>query len=206
MARTKHSSTLPLRHAACALALLAACTQVRAEATDPFVGALMPMAGKPGGSTCPLNWLPAEGQVLAIQQYPSLFSILGNAYGGNGTSTFALPDLRARVPVGAGAGPGLTPLDRAEAGGSATVTLLTSNLPAHQHGATAAAATHATPDPSRMLAQAQNAGVYAPGGSGSQVALGNSYPAGSGQPVPTISPYLSVIWCIAANGAFPPYP
>lgn len=185
-----------------ALALLAACTQAQAD-SYAFVGTLMPMAGKVMGGPCPRGWLPAEGQILAISQYPVLFSILGTAYGGNGTTTFALPDLRGHAAVGAGEGPGLTALTRGERGGSTSATLQPYHLPAHGHGlpATAQAATHAAPGAGRLLAQAQNAGVYASGGP--PVALSTSSPAGQGAPVPTMSPYVALTWCIAISGDFP---
>ena len=191
--------------AACGLAVLAACAPAQAD-SDAFWGALMPMAGKPGGGTCPKYWLPAEGQILPISQNTVLFSIFGNTYGGNGTTTFALPDLRGRTPVGMGQGPGLSPLDWGEQGGSASTTLSSANLPAHSHGvpATAAAATHAAPGEGRTLAQAQNAGVYASGGT--QVTLGQSAPAGQSAPIPTMSPYVAIIWCVATQGTFPQRP
>ncbi len=205
MARTAHSSTPPLRRAACALALLAACTQARAEAQG-FIGALMPIAGKTPGGYCPRGWQPADGRLLPVQSYAPLFSILGNTYGGNGTSNFALPDLRGRAAVGQGAGPGLTPLGLGEQGGSASVTLSPLHLPAHSHGlaATTQAATHAAPGSGRIPAQAQNAGVYA--GSGPQVQMGITSATGQPSapvPVPTVSPSVVIYWCIATEGDFP---
>ena len=190
---------------AAGLALLATCAPAQAEAEDPFMGALMPMAGSKPGSTCPNGWLPAEGQILPIQSYTALFSILGTAYGGNGTNNFALPDLRGRTAVGLGQGPGLSQLDWGEQGGSASATLIPQNLPLHSHGlATTAAATHAAPDPARTLAQGQNAGLYA--SSGTPFTLTPSGLAGQDVPVPTMSPYLAIIWCIATQGAFPQRP
>ncbi|RYF23515.1 MAG: hypothetical protein EOO33_13730 [Comamonadaceae bacterium] len=191
---------------ACGLAVLAACAQARAD-SDPFVGALMPMAGQPGGSKCPSGWLPAEGQLLAIQQNSALYALLGLTYGGNGTTNFALPDMRGRAAVGMGQGRGLTHLDRGEQGGSPSTTLSSANLPAHSHGlaATTAAATHSTPGAGRTLAQAQNAGVYA-SGSSPPVVLGSSGSVGGNTPVPTMSPYLVVHWCIALTGYFPQRP
>ncbi|RYF23608.1 MAG: hypothetical protein EOO33_13560 [Comamonadaceae bacterium] len=191
---------------ACGLAVLAACAQARAD-SEPFVGSLMAMAGQPGGSKCPRDWLPAEGQLLPIQQNAALFSLLGLTYGGNGTTNFALPDMRGRAAVGMNQGPGLTALGWGEQGGRPSTTLSPANLPAHSHGlaATTAAATHSTPDAGRTLAQAQNAGVYA-SGSSPQVVLGSSGPVGGNTPVPTMSPYLVIHWCIALRGDFPQRP
>lgn len=78
-------------------------TPARAQATDPFLGQIMWV----GFNFCPNGWLPAAGQILPINQYTALFSLLGTTYGGNGTQNFALPDLRGRVMVGVGQGPGL---------------------------------------------------------------------------------------------------
>ena len=189
---------------AAGLALLAASAPARAEAIDPYIGALIPMAGKLGGSPCPKNWLPAMGQILPIRGNTALFSLLGITYGGNGQTTFALPNLGGRTAVGVGQGPGLSLLDWGEQGGNASTTLTPQNLPLHGLTATTAAATHAAPGPARTLAQAQNAGLYASGGA--PVTLAPSGPAGQSQPVPTMSPYLAITWCIAVSGVFPPHP
>ena len=189
---------------ATSLALLTTCAPAWADADDPYIGALMPMAGKTPGGTCPRGWLPAEGQLLRIQSYTALYSLLGVSYGGDGQNTFGLPDLRGRTAVGVGQGPGLSQLDQGEQGGNDRTTLLLPNLPAHNLAATTVTATHAAPDATRTLAQAQNAGLYASGGT--PVTLAQSGVAGQGQPVPTMSPYLTIIWCIATQGAFPPRP
>ena len=189
---------------ATSLALLTTCAPAWADAEDPYIGALMPMAGKTPGGTCPKGWLPADGRLLHIQSYTALYSLLGVSYGGDGQNTFGLPDLRGRTAVGVGQGPGLSQLDQGEQGGNDRTTLLLPNLPAHNLAATTATATHAAPDATRTLAQAQNAGLYASGGT--QVVLGQSGVAGQSQPVPTMSPYLTIIWCIATQGAFPPRP
>ena len=186
---------------ATSLALLTTCAPAWADAEDPYIGALMPMAGKTPGGTCPRGWLPAEGQLLPIQSNTALFSLLGVSYGGDGRNTFGLPDLRGRTAVGVGQGPGLSRLDWGEQGGNDRTTLLLPNLPAHNLAATTVTATHAAPDATRTLAQAQNAGLYASGGT--PVTLGQSGVAGQSQPVPTMSPYLTIIWCIATEGAFP---
>ena len=186
---------------ATSLALLTTCAPAWADADDPYIGALMPMAGKTPGGTCPRGWLPADGRLLHLQSYTALYSLLGVSYGGDGQTTFGLPDLRGRTAVGVGQGPGLSQLDQGEQGGNDRTTLLLPNLPAHNLAATTATATHAAPDATRTLAQAQNAGLYASGGT--PVTLAQSGVAGQGQPVPTMSPYLTIIWCIATQGAFP---
>ena len=189
---------------ATSLALLTTCAPAWADADDPYIGALMPMAGKTPGDTCPRGWLPADGRLLHLQSYTALYSLLGVSYGGDGQNTFGLPDLRGRTAVGVGQGPGLSQLDQGEQGGNDRTTLLLPNLPAHNLAATTVTATHAAPDATRTLAQAQNAGLYASGGT--PVTLAQSGVAGQGQPVPTMSPYLTIMWCIATQGAFPPRP
>lgn len=197
--------TTPLRRAACALALLAACAAARADAESAYYGTLMPMAGLSGGS-CPNGWLPADGRLLAIAQNSALFAILGTTYGGNGTVTFALPNLNGRVAPGVGQGLGLQELTLGQVGGSSSTTLTLQQLPPHTHTtSTAAAATHATPAPTRQLAQGQNAGLYAspgaPGGTAFEMAAvtgaaGQAAPS----PVPTQAPALAIQWCIATGG------
>ncbi len=85
------------------------------------------------GTFAPRGWMLCNGQLLPIQRYSALFSILGTNFGGNGTTTFALPDLQGRAPVGAGAGLGLTPVDLGEEEGTSSVTLATTEMPAHTH-------------------------------------------------------------------------
>ena len=86
-----------------------------------------------GGNFAPRGWALCDGQFLSISSYPALFSILGTYYGGDGRSTFALPDLRGRVPKHIGNGPGLSPVNIGQKGGSETVTLTNAQLPAHSH-------------------------------------------------------------------------
>ncbi|MEM7370433.1 MAG: tail fiber protein [Bacteroidota bacterium] len=98
---------------------------------DPFLGQIMMF----GGNFAPRGWALCDGQLIAISSNSALFSILGTMYGGDGRTTFALPDLRGRVAVHAGNGPGLMPVDLGQKFGTNTTTLLTQNLPAHNHAA-----------------------------------------------------------------------
>jgi microcystin-dependent protein len=142
-----------------------------------------------------------------------LFSLLGTTYGGNGQTTFALPDLRGRMVVGQGQGPGLSPYVEGQMGGSEIVTLTTSQLPAHSHslnayagiGTTgtpsgaylaAGAATGSGPNASQLKTYATNA-ANTPLGAGS---IGN---AGGGQPISILQPYLSMFYIITLEGIFP---
>ena len=97
--------------------------------SDPFIGSIMQFAG----SFAPSGWALAQGQLLSISSNTALFSLLGTTYGGDGSTTFGLPDLRGRVPVGTGTGPGLTPVSLGQEFGDETVALTTANLPAHDH-------------------------------------------------------------------------
>src|SRR5689334_10336146 len=97
--------------------------------TEPFIGSIVLFAG----NFEPRGWAFCQGQLLSIAQNTALFSILGTTYGGNGQTTFALPDLRGRAPVGQGQGPGLPLVQLGQQGGANTVTLTVPNLPAHNH-------------------------------------------------------------------------
>ena len=94
-----------------------------------------------GGNFAPRSWAFCQGQILSIAQNTALFSLLGTTFGGNGQTTFALPDLRGRVPVGTGQGPGLPSINLGEISGAPTTTLLITNMPAHNHTAIPASLT-----------------------------------------------------------------
>src|SRR5580698_9602625 len=98
-------------------------------ASQPLLGAIFIFAG----NFAPRGYQLCQGQLLSISQNTALFSILGTTYGGNGTTNFALPDLRGRAPIGQGAGPGLSPVTLGQQGGNQNVSILASNMPAHNH-------------------------------------------------------------------------
>ena len=173
---------------ACAL-LLGVCTFV----TDQPAFAQEPMLGEirmVGFSFCPRGWAAADGQLLPINQNTALFSLLGTTYGGDGRSTFALPDLRGRVPVHAGQGGGLSDYRQGAKGGSEQNTLTTSNLPPHQHSIQGVSS-----------GSGNSTGVLIGKGSGTQTATTNQ--VGSGQAVNNLSPYLTIRYCVALQGIFP---
>lgn len=123
--------------------------------SEPFLGEIIIF----GGNFAPNGWAMCQGQLLSISQNTALFSILGTTYGGNGVQTFGLPDLRGRVPVGMGQGPGLSSYTQGEQGGVENVTLLVTQIPAHTHiiTATGAAATvAASPNPGNSSTPAGN--------------------------------------------------
>lgn len=106
--------------------------QIQAQGDDPFIGEIVMFAG----NFAPRGWAFCEGQLLAISQNDALFSILGTTYGGDGRTTFGLPDLRGRLAIHAGQGPGLSPHNLGAKFGSENEILTTANLPSHSHTAT----------------------------------------------------------------------
>lgn len=110
---------------------------------DAYVGEIRMF----GGNYAPEDWLPCDGRPVAISTYDVLYSLIGTTYGGDGRTTFALPDLRGRLPIGQGSGTGLTPRVLAQKGGNETVALTVSAMPAHTHAANAANTAGIQPNP-----------------------------------------------------------
>ena len=171
---------------------------------EPFLGQLALV----GFNFCPRGWLPAQGQLLPIAQNTALFALLGTQFGGNGQTTFGLPDLRGRVPIGQGQGPGLPDFTMGQRGGTENVSLTTSQMPLHTHGLTAStqAATHAAPANDRVLAVTQNAGNYVAATPNTALHASSVGFAGGSQPVPVRDPFMTLNWCIATEGIFPSRP
>lgn len=170
----------------------------------PFVGEIRMF----GFSRVPSGWLPCNGQLLPISQNEALFSLIGTTYGGDGQTTFAVPDLRGRVPLHVGRGPGLSPRTLGEAGGAENVTLTAAQIGAHAHGfnATTTAASATTPSPSLALGTPSDNSLYATDISdATPIALApNSISAsGGGAPHENSMPTLTVQFCIAAQGLYP---
>ena len=170
---------------------------------DPFVGEIRVV----GFNFPPKGWAFCDGQLLPISQNTALFSLLGTMYGGDGKSTFGLPDLRDRVAINAGQGPGLSPYDQGQVGGSGHVTLLQSEIPVHTHTALASPdpAEVQAPAPNRSLARSGPGFLYQSSPAGtvpmSPVAIA---PAGGSLPHNNRSPYLTLNFVIALQGVFPP--
>jgi microcystin-dependent protein len=148
----------------------------------------------------PKGWARCEGQLLPISQNTALFSLLGTTYGGDGKSTFALPDLQGAAPMAPGQGPGLSLHDLGEQGGSETVTLLTSELPAHAHAMLADPGTATTANPATAAPATGETDLYH--STGDQVELLGV--AGGDQPHQNMQPSLTLSYCIALQGVFPP--
>ncbi|MBK9051533.1 MAG: phage tail protein [Chloroflexi bacterium] len=169
---------------------------------DPFVAEIriFPFNFAPHG------WAWCDGQLMPLSQNTALFSLLGTTYGGNGKSNFALPDLQGRAPMHPGQGPGLSLHDLGETGGSETVSLLESEIPAHTH--TFRADTQDPGDnfgPSPMMTMGR-ANVYQSTTNSNLVTMAAEMlaPAGGDQPHNNMQPYLTFYFCIALQGVFPP--
>lgn len=155
----------------------------------------------------PRGWAFCDGQLLPLSQNTALFSLLGTTYGGNGKSNFALPDLQGRAPMHPGQGPGLSLHDLGENGGSETVTLLESEMPAHAHALAAQAVPADTPNPqSAVHARVIGATPYRPPAGAVLVAMSDHAlaPVGGDQPHNNMQPYLTLNFNIALQGVYPP--
>jgi microcystin-dependent protein len=170
--------------------------------SNPFVGQLMLV----GFNFAPIGWQLAQGQLVAISQNTALFSLLGTQYGGNGTSNFGLPNMEGNVPVGAGQGPGLSQYSQGETGGSATVTLLTSETPNHNHTCSARSTlADATTPIGGSLADSKAGNLYSPTATPLTQMATSALSAfnGGSQPHQNMMPFLGLYWVIAFQGVFP---
>lgn len=167
----------------------------------PFIGEIRNF----GFNFAPRGWAQCNGQLLAISTNTALFSLLGTMYGGNGTTTFALPDLQGRVPIGRGTGPGLTTRVQGDESGAETTTLLTTNLPAHSHALNAKAGigNQAAPSGHLLAASDQRNSQYTSAGADTAMATTSIGSTGSGTPIDIMPPYLVMNYCIALEGIFP---
>lgn len=158
------------------------------------------------GNFPPRNWAFCNGQLLSIAQNTALFSILGTTYGGDGRTTFALPDLRSRVPIHAGQGPGLSNYNLGQTGGAENVTLTQNQLPAHNHGVNAVAQGGNQASPAGNLPAVESTGTsldYSNAAATGQMSPGMIANTGGGQPVSVVQPYQCLNYIIALFGIFP---
>jgi len=168
---------------------------------DPFVAEIriFPFNFAPKG------WAWCDGQLMPLSQNTALFSLLGTTYGGDGKSTFALPDLQGRAPMHPGQGPGLSLHDLGETGGSETVTLLESEIPAHSHAISVSQADGLGSSPAgEQFSTGIGIGMYAAPGAIVQLNPSATAPAGGDQPHNNLQPYLTFYFNIALQGVFPP--
>lgn len=157
---------------------------------------------------CPRGTAEAAGQLLSIAQNTALFSLLGTTYGGDGRVTFGLPDLRGRVPVGVGQGPGLSSIVDGQVAGAESATLTQAQMPAHTHGATLRGTTgagNADSPAGAVPARLARSNIYSSGAAAA--AMGATAitvaTAGGSQPVSLRDPYLGMRYCIVMQGIFP---
>jgi microcystin-dependent protein len=157
----------------------------------------------------PTGWAFCDGQLMPISQNTALFSLLGTTYGGDGKSTFALPNLQGNVPIHPGQGPGLSLYDLGQMGGSETITLLQSEIPSHTHPINAQAPPADTNLPTNhTMARVTGTAPYLPPAGAPLVAMApqSLSPAGGGLPHNNMQPYLTLNFCIAMQGIFPQRP
>ena len=175
---------------------------------EAFIGTIMawPIAWAPEG------WALCQGQTLNISQHQALFSLLGTTYGGNGTTTFALPNLAGRVIIGVGQGAGTSNYQLGQAGGVETVALSANQLPAHNHSipANTNPAGISTPSATAVLSQAvtedtgEGCKLYTTAAANSSIAPTGI--AGQNAAHPNVQPYLALNYIICLNGLYPPRP
>lgn len=156
-----------------------------------------------GGNFAPSGWMLCDGQLLLISEYDTLFALIGTTYGGDGQTTFALPDLRGRIPLHQGQGAGLSPHYIGQNGGAETVTLVAAELPSHTHRlASGFAAMYGDPS-NASVADTGTTSIYGAGGANVDMAAAASVPAGGSQPHNNLMPYQCVNFIISLFGIFP---
>lgn len=222
MTQTKQTKIRTLAHrilrtaaAACltgvaSVVTLLAPTGVQAQ-SQPYLGEVRAF----GESFCPRGWVVANGQLMAISNNTALFSIIGAIYGGDGRSTMAVPNLMGRIAQGPGNGPGLNSVGRGQIGGAPTRTLVTAELPAHNHIVNATNAQGNKFGPGGDLLADPNTSdpatevkIYRDGSATPNRTMdpGMILNTGGNQPIDVQSPYLALTWCIAAIGTYPSRP
>jgi microcystin-dependent protein len=179
--------------------LLLISIAIRTRAQERYLGSVALVSF----DFAPKGWATCDGQLLSIAQNTALFSLLGTTYGGNGTSNFALPDLRGRMPIGAGQGPGLNSYNAGDSGGSETETLTLAQIPAHSHTPIGSASPANTGSVSGTYWATPRLLLYSnvtPSVPMSGMAIGST---GGGQPHDNQKPYLTITYIIALEGIFP---
>lgn len=171
--------------------------------SEPYVGEIRLFAFP----RVPDGWLACSGQQVSVSQYQALFAVIGTTYGGDGLQSFLLPDLRGRVPIGQGQGPGLPVYVLGQAAGEETHSLNNNELPSHSHALVSSTQTAdtATPGTRVHLATASSGNLYAPAQNAPpyEVMAPSVVPAGNSAPHNNIMPTIVGNYCIAYNGIFP---
>jgi microcystin-dependent protein len=187
--------------AAAVLALGLSAAPQSAAAQEHYVGEIFPV----GFNFCPRTTAMLNGQLLAISSNQSLYSLIGTIYGGDGRTTFALPDMRGRTSLQTGTGPGLSTRPQGQRGGTSTQTALTANLASHSHdvGAVLAVGDKRGPGTDFYATPSDDASIYTDGPSDVTMDPAMIQHTGGGQSFSITQPYLAVTWCIALYGIFP---
>jgi microcystin-dependent protein len=167
--------------------------------SSPYVGEVRMF----GGNFAPNGWMFCQGQLLPISEYETLFQLIGTTFGGDGQSTFALPDLQGRVPINMGTNAGTT-FVMGDASGTPEVTLTTQQIPQHNHAlfASTGPATSNTPE-NNITAESATLSIYEDGSTNAQMSPAAVGPAGGSQPHDNMQPYLCVSFIISLFGIFP---
>lgn len=198
--------------AAVAAAVFSFAPNTAKAGANPFLGEMMLVPY----TFCPRGYAEANGALLPIAQYSALFSLMGTTYGGDGRTTFGLPDLRGRVVMSLGNGPGLSPYNNGQRGGQEQVTLNQTTMPSHNHIVSSTAQLHASDGPLNATTAAdgalanQAAPHYSTRGTldetmeaGSVTVTSTAGMTGGNLPHENRPPYLIMRWCIAIQGIFP---
>jgi microcystin-dependent protein len=166
---------------------------------QPYVGEIRMFAG----NFAPAGWMFCSGQLVPIAENETLFQLIGTTYGGDGVSTFALPDLRGRIPIGMGQGSGLANRPLAEVGGVETVTLTTQQIPSHSHTMVASNDIPVLSTPANNVTGQAAAKLYRPGTPSVSLDAQSLGSAGGSQPHENLQPFLCVDFIISLFGIFP---
>ncbi len=170
--------------------------------SEPFVGEIRMFAG----NFAPRGWALCDGQLLAVSQNDALFSLFGTIYGGDGRTTFGLPDLRGRIPIHAGQGPGLSTRSLGQKSGAEKVMLNSNQLPAHTHALSGSTDAASATSPSGGVLGTMSSNTYAtsaPSAAMNASAIGST---GGGQSHYNLQPTLCVHFIVALFGVYPSYP
>ncbi len=168
--------------------------------SEPFVGEIRMFAG----NFAPRGWAFCDGQLLAVSQNDALFSLLGTIYGGDGRTTFGLPDMRGRIPIHAGSGPGLSPRRLGAKGGAENVTVTVNQLPSHTHTLQVSAATGTQNNPGgELISASPNIRIYRPAAPSAPFDTASIAAVGGSRSHTNLMPALCIQFIIALVGIYP---
>ena len=181
------------------IAFLCQPRHAHADPSQPYIGEIS--CG--GWNFCPNGWLACDGQLIPISENETLFNLIGTTYGGDGQTTFALPNLQGRTMIHQGQGSGLSNRVQGETGGVESVTLISLQMPSHNHGVAAHAGTEKAASPTGRIAGPTASSAYVSSPAGATLAPTAVVANGGSQPHNNLQPYLAVRCCIAQFGIFP---